>query len=211
MSHLDTLNVRKLYVGLHLLLLACERILATKRSKTYENEKNITLLIPSVSLMWCISIAVVFIPNTSAKRTVIVASSFLVFYAVSITVRENVETAFSLFRCFVFIALQSIFGWSAVVVYNVFRLLRPIPFLEGVTGFIFDVDTALSSTTIPIFLYLCSDKVRSAFKKQYSRVFQRKLKNSSSRNLVGLEGNQLRVDAKEEANVYFQQLQHAWN
>ncbi|RCN51914.1 hypothetical protein ANCCAN_02002 [Ancylostoma caninum] len=42
-------------------------------------------------------------------------------------------------------------------------------------------------------------------------IFQRKLKTSSSRDLVGLEGNQLRVDAREEANIYFQQLQNAWS
>ncbi|CAJ0604851.1 unnamed protein product [Cylicocyclus nassatus] len=77
--------------------------------------------------------------------------------------------------------------------------------------FVFDIVTALTPISMPLLLFFCNRKLKTSFKRQYSVL--RKKKNSAVQavsNLIGLDGNKLHVDSREEANVYFQQLQNAW-
>ncbi|KAK6738317.1 hypothetical protein RB195_020434 [Necator americanus] len=128
------------------------------------------------------------------------------------SIRENAETALALYRGFVLIALQSLIGLTAITISNAFRLVDPIPILEKIFGAIFNLTAALPLTTAPLILYLCSDKVNAAVKRQYRKVFYSKAeaKRASQRELVGLDGNQLQIKTNEEANVYFEQLRVAW-
>ncbi|KHJ91556.1 hypothetical protein OESDEN_08577 [Oesophagostomum dentatum] len=79
--------------------------------------------------------------------------------------------------------------------------------LYRIFAFLYDVSLALAPTTIPMLLILYDGKVNAALKRRFNKVFHRE---ERSRNLIGLEGNQLQVDAKHETETYFQQLKNAW-
>ncbi|KAK6738316.1 hypothetical protein RB195_020434 [Necator americanus] len=191
--------------GLHLLLLACERLLASKRSRTYEKETHIKLAIFSLLIM-----LMIYVRRTNMKLWRHSRGTLDVSHEYQI--RENAETALALYRGFVLIALQSLIGLTAITISNAFRLVDPIPILEKIFGAIFNLTAALPLTTAPLILYLCSDKVNAAVKRQYRKVFYSKAeaKRASQRELVGLDGNQLQIKTNEEANVYFEQLRVAW-
>ncbi|KHJ84940.1 hypothetical protein OESDEN_15340 [Oesophagostomum dentatum] len=122
-------------------------------------------------------------------------------------VRENVVTSTSLFRCFIGLFAQTLLGWTGFVVAFIFRFPCPNQLLYRISIFLYDISTALAPTTIPLFLVLYERKINVAFKKKLNKLLHRKEGNC---DLVGLEGNQLQLDAKQETETYFQQLKKAW-
>lgn len=222
-------------VGLHLLLLALERLFASKRSMTYEKESNTPLILLFVLLLWVLAMAIIYLPQLTKIPSAVTISSYILSYFSSILimmhvrrtnfalwkmnrgllkvshnyqVRENIETALSLCRCFIIFSIQTIIGWIGLMVYSLLSKQDSMSIAVKVAGFIFDISFALSPITIAVVLYLFNEKVRSACRKQLNAVLRLRL--DYDRHLVGLDGSNLKVDVKQQANTYFMQLNAAW-
>ncbi|KAK6049070.1 hypothetical protein COOONC_13425, partial [Cooperia oncophora] len=70
--------------GLHMLLIAGERLLATVRSRTYENEQYLPQIGVAIACMWIFSYIIVCNLKKYVVTNFISAFIFLVIYAISI-------------------------------------------------------------------------------------------------------------------------------
>ncbi|CAJ0610094.1 unnamed protein product [Cylicocyclus nassatus] len=234
-----TTNMRKasLYAtGLHMMLLAAERQLATVRSETYENERNVLHVFVSVNGLWGFSYGVVYSLKAQAARDLLAALLFSVIYALAIAlmmrvrranvakwkghrgtlqfsqsyqVRENVTSATYLYKCFLMYSVQAAASWFCLLLYLLFRDIYKVPMIELTFGFMFDIGIALLSTTLPFAIVTFNEKLRKQF-----QFFPRKsceTAENRAQSFVDFEGKQIRVEACEEASTYFNQLKEAWS
>ncbi|CAJ0604850.1 unnamed protein product [Cylicocyclus nassatus] len=209
--------------GLHLVLLACERVTASRRSRTYEKESNVFLITFSIFFLWCLAVSTIYPYETYSLGPIIVAASQVVLYIISIflmvyvrrtnlnywhlnrcslefshtyQLRENIETSLSLFKCFVGLIVESTIGWASLFLAHIFRSFVEEPMLQRIFNFVFDISLTVTPISMNLLLFFCNRKLNTAFKRQYSRVFRKKQGATSGvvRSLVGLEGNNLSVD-----------------
>ncbi|KAK5971052.1 hypothetical protein GCK32_013709 [Trichostrongylus colubriformis] len=146
-----TANMRDVatYVGgLHLLLIAGERLLATARSKTYEDEQYLAQIGIAVFFLWTFSYFVITTMKGGVISNFLAAVLFMIIFIVSIgllvyvrrtnlrswkrnrgtmpfshnyQVHENVTSARYLYKCIVIFAVQTTIAWISLVIYLVFR------------------------------------------------------------------------------------------
>ncbi|KAJ1358655.1 hypothetical protein KIN20_017133 [Parelaphostrongylus tenuis] len=223
----------------HPLLLAFERLLAVMRSRTYEKEKNVLLLLFSIFCTLIYSFIIAYLPAFTTFSKFLACCSYLIVSAISIMtivyirrsnlalwrskrgvldishnyqVRENVETAMWLFRFMSISFGQTLIAWTAVMV-TMYFMEAKVPVLEKTFAFVFNLCISLLPTTSSIVLYYHNNKINAAYKQCFSRCScygpEGVLRHTDK--IVGFEGNQLRFDVKEEGINYFQQYQAAWS
>ncbi|VDL64081.1 unnamed protein product [Nippostrongylus brasiliensis] len=178
--------------GLHLLLLAGERLLATVRSRTYEKENHPFQILAVVLSTWIFSYLVVISLRDQVFTNFLAAFIFLLIYGISIAlmfyvrktnlniwksnrgkllvsqnyqVHENVRSARFLYKCFVVFAGQTFIGWCCLVVYLIFKRVYQVPILEKVFGFAFDIMLASQTTALPLTIVKYSDKLCMQFRR----------------------------------------------
>ncbi|CAJ0604843.1 unnamed protein product [Cylicocyclus nassatus] len=205
-------------------------MVATKRSRTYEKESNVCLLMLAILIMWAAAVATIYPCKYATYGVIMVAASQLVLYMISIflmfyvkkanmecwrhnrcslefshmyQVRENIETSMSLFRVFAGVIVQSMIGWASLLVANTYKSVFQNLIFYRVFYFVYDMNLAITPISIPLLLFFCNRKINTAFKRQYSKVFHRKQNSAhAARNLVGLDGNKLHVDASLPSKCY---------
>ncbi|KAJ1364623.1 hypothetical protein KIN20_024748 [Parelaphostrongylus tenuis] len=231
---LTLLRISAVYAaGFHPLLVAFERLLAVIRSRTYEKETNVVLLLILIILVWTFSYFVMFLPQFTAVSSMSVCLSFFPIYffittliayirhsnlelwrrnrgvlqfSHSYQVRDNVETARWLFRFMTIFSILILTGWTSLIIHIYLLEKHSALIVIKSVGFVFDISIALLTTATTFVLYYYNNKVNIAVKR-----FRLHHVNVRSNNIVGLEGNQLTFNTKEEGVNYFQQYQMAWS
>ncbi|WKX98016.1 hypothetical protein Q1695_013592 [Nippostrongylus brasiliensis] len=179
--------------GLHLLVLAGERLLATVRSRTYEKENHPFQILAVVLSTWIFSYLVVISLRDQVFTNFLAAFIFLLIYGISIAlmfyvrktnlkiwksnrgkllVHENVRSARFLYKCFVVFAGQTFIGWCCLVVYLIFKRVYQVPILEKVFGFVFDIMLASQTTAMPLTIVKYSDKLCMQFRRTVAEVHE---------------------------------------
>ncbi|KAJ1368239.1 hypothetical protein KIN20_029324 [Parelaphostrongylus tenuis] len=108
---------------------------------------------------------------------------------------------------------QILIGWTSLILLIYFLDIDPILILQKTFGLIYDISIALLSTTTAFVLYYYNNKVNRAVKRWFKECFRHQIGNSlqHSHDIIGLEGNQLKFNTKEESINYFRQYHVAWS
>ncbi|WKX98014.1 hypothetical protein Q1695_013592 [Nippostrongylus brasiliensis] len=182
--------------GLHLLVLAGERLLATVRSRTYEKENHPFQILAVVLSTWIFSYLVVISLRDQVFTNFLAAFIFLLIYGISIALMfyvrktnlkiwksnrgkllvsqprpsDGPQSARFLYKCFVVFAGQTFIGWCCLVVYLIFKRVYQVPILEKVFGFVFDIMLASQTTAMPLTIVKYSDKLCMQFRRTVAEV-----------------------------------------
>ncbi|WKX98013.1 hypothetical protein Q1695_013591 [Nippostrongylus brasiliensis] len=224
--------------GLHLLLLASERQMATSRSDTYEKTTHITAVITFVVLMWLFSFAVTYSLDRQFAKYFVIAFTFVPVYTVSIgmmvrvrrtnfalwkkqrgsmtssknfQVRENVVSARYLHKCFVVFVSIATVGWTGLIIYLFFRSVYKVPILEKFFGFVFDIAVALLAMAVVLTITIYNGKLRTQLRRRLKMCCSNDVSsNTGPSPIYDLEGRSMEVQRDQETTVYFDQIRSAW-
>ncbi|XGW07814.1 hypothetical protein V3C99_010729 [Haemonchus contortus] len=225
--------------GLHMLLIAAERLLATVRSRTYENEQYIPQIGVCIASMWVFSYFIVCGLKKHVVTNFLSAFIFLIIYGISIglmayvrktnfrkwktnrgtlcsshnyQVHENVTSARYLHKCFVIFAIQTIIAWICLIIYLVFMRVYTELLLARCFGFVFDVILASQTTTLPLTILKYNVKLQEQCRRILEELYPRMKSDVeyTPHHLTDLEGRNMKIDATEETKAYFDQLREAW-
>ncbi|CAI4233395.1 unnamed protein product [Auanema sp. JU1783] len=180
--------------GLHLFLIAIERLVATIRADRYEAENHAIVVLVSIFILWVTVCYVIFkYKDGPASRFLIVgALTFPIISAIVVMffvrtlnyrnwqnnrgelsvghvyqLRENVITSLALSKCFFFMTVQTTICLISYFGYALARFIYLNIWLEKFTGFIFDVGVATSPFTVCITLSIYHPKVKLRIIRYY--------------------------------------------